>query len=101
EVRFLANRDANLHFALLTDFKDADKEILEEDDNLLQAARTKIIELNRKYDRPTNDTFFIFHRPRKWNPHDKIWMGYERKRGKLGELNELIHGQKKENFSLI
>jgi cyclic beta-1,2-glucan synthetase len=101
EVRFLANRDANLHFALLTDFIDAPQEILPEDEHLLQAARTKITELNRKYDRNTNDTFFIFHRPRKFNPYDKMWMGYERKRGKLGELNSLIHGEGKENFSLI
>ncbi|HTB51809.1 MAG TPA: glucoamylase family protein [Ferruginibacter sp.] len=101
EVRFLANRDANLYFALLTDFKDASQETLPEDEHLLHAARTKIAELNRKYDRNTNDTFFIFHRPRKFNPYDKTWMGYERKRGKLGELNSLIHGEGKENFSLI
>jgi cellobiose phosphorylase len=101
EVRFLANRDANLLFALLTDFKDAAEETSPEDEQLLHAAKTKITELNRKYNRTSNDTFFFFHRPRKWNAYDKIWMGYERKRGKLEELNALIHGEGIENFSLI
>lgn len=101
EVRFLANRDANLQFALLTDFKDAAAETLPEDELLLQAARNKIIELNKKYHRQKNDTFFLFHRPRKWNKKEKIWMGYERKRGKLSELNALIQTNNKDFFLTI
>ncbi|MEP6926364.1 MAG: glucoamylase family protein [Ginsengibacter sp.] len=101
EVRFLANRDVNLHYALVTDFKDAVTETLPEDDYLLQSAKNKIIELNKKYNRITNDTFFLFHRPRKWNAKEKKWMGYERKRGKLGALNALLRGKDKESFSLI
>ncbi len=92
EVRFLANRDANLSFALLSDFKDSTEENLPGEDVLLQFAVNKIEALNRKYERQHNDTFFLFHRPRKWNPREKKWMGYERKRGKLGALNELILG---------
>ena len=101
EVRFLANRDANLPFALLTDFKDADAETLPEDDVLLQTAKQKIIELNRKYERIGEDTFFLFHRPRKWNKTQRKWIGYERKRGKLCELNMLMRGNGNENFSAI
>ncbi|MEP6512869.1 MAG: glucoamylase family protein, partial [Parafilimonas sp.] len=101
EVRFLANRDKHLHFALLTDFKDAAAEILPEDDAILQAATDKIIELNKKYGSTNNNIFFLFHRPRRWNARDKIWMGYERKRGKLGELNALLQGKSKEVFSKI
>ncbi|MEO8765553.1 MAG: glucoamylase family protein [Ginsengibacter sp.] len=101
EVRFLANRDANLTFALLTDYKDARNEMLEEDGPLLNFVKNKITELNRKYERPLNDTFFLFHRPRRWNARDKTWMGYERKRGKLGELNALIQENKKDAFSVI
>ena len=101
EVRFLANRNEHLQFALLTDFKDAKTEILPEDEMLLFNLRNKIVELNRKYDRQTNDTFFLFHRPRKYNAKDKIWMGYERKRGKLAELNALIQGDGKQYFSMI
>ncbi|UAY53560.1 GH36-type glycosyl hydrolase domain-containing protein [Ferruginibacter albus] len=101
EVRFLANRDVNLHFALLTDFKDAKQEHMPDDDELLSITKNKIIELNRKYQRNTNDTFFLFHRPRKWNKKESRWMGFERKRGKLGDLNALIKDDSKENFSLI
>ena len=101
EVRFLANRDANLFFALLTDFKDAKQEHLQEDEMILRKAEQKITELNKKYERQENDTFFLFHRPRKWNNHEKIWMGSERKRGKLGDLNALIKGDGENFFSLI
>ncbi|MEP6948714.1 MAG: glucoamylase family protein, partial [Ginsengibacter sp.] len=101
EVRFLANRDVNLYFALLTDFKDAATEHLPEDGILLLALKNRIIELNKKYQRTSNDTFFLFHRPRRWNKYDKIWMGYERKRGKLGELNALLRGRGNGYFSEI
>ncbi len=101
EVHFLANRDANLSFALLTDLKDAKTETLEEDDALIELVKEKIVALNKKYDRLTNDIFFLFHRPRKWNKTENVWMGYERKRGKLGELNALIQGRGHENFSVI
>ena len=101
EVRFLANRDEYLQFALLTDFKDADKETMPEDEDILSTARNRIIALNKKYRRNSNDTFFIFHRPRKWNEREKKWIGYERKRGKLGDLNALIQHNKTEAFSLI
>ncbi len=101
EVRFLANRDKNLFFALLTDFKDAANEHMPGDDALLLEAKDRIIELNKKYGRSLNDTFFLFHRPRKWNAQDNLWMGFERKRGKLSELNGLLRGHGKENFVLI
>ncbi|RYF90250.1 MAG: cyclic beta 1-2 glucan synthetase, partial [Chitinophagaceae bacterium] len=76
-------------------------ETLSDDDLLLQTAKNKITELNRKYGRSSDDTFFLFHRPRKWNNKEKKWMGYERKRGKLGELNALILGYGAEHFSTI
>jgi len=92
EVRFLANRGVNIYFALLTDFKDAETEQLPEDESLLLEVKNRIIELNKKYNNTYHDPFFLFHRPRRWNAYDKIWMGYERKRGKLGELNALLRG---------
>ncbi|MGE5845940.1 MAG: GH36-type glycosyl hydrolase domain-containing protein, partial [Ignavibacteria bacterium] len=101
EVRFLGNRDENLHFGLLTDFQDSDKETLPEDEPLVQLAREKIEELNKKYKGLHSDTFFLFHRPRQWNSRERLWMGYERKRGKLEELNSLLRGGPKNRFSLI
>ncbi len=101
EVRFLANRDENLHFGLLTDFRDALEETLPEDGPLLQLAQTRIEELNEKYQNAKGGTFFLFHRPRRWNPRERLWMGYERKRGKLAELNSLLRGGSRDRFSLI
>ena len=105
EVRFLANRDDHLHFGLLTDFRDAIEETLQEDEPLLQLARQRIEELNEKYRNSEGDIFFLFHRPRRWNPHDRIWMGYERKRGKLADLNWLLrggaHGNPGDRFLLV
>jgi len=101
EVRFLANKDNNLHFGLLTDFKDSFSETLPEDIELVQLAQKRIEELNTKYNGLNNDIFFLFHRPRQWNPQERLWMGYERKRGKLEELNSLLRGGPKKRFSHI
>lgn len=101
EVRFLANQDRNLHFGLLTDLKDSPVEKTEDDERLIALVVKKIRELNRKYPGKNHDTFFLFHRPRKWNPVDRAWMGYERKRGKLADLNGLIMENASKNFSHI
>ena len=101
EVRFLANRDDNLRFGLLTDFQDAHAETLPEDEALLRLTVARIEELNEKYRGVNGDTFFLFHRPRRWNPRDRMWMGYERKRGKLADLNALLRGGAKDRFSRV
>ncbi|MGO9120767.1 MAG: GH36-type glycosyl hydrolase domain-containing protein [Syntrophales bacterium] len=103
EVRFLANQDAYLHFSLLTDFRDAQEETLPEDEPLLRLVRQRIEQLNIKYGHSRGDTFFLFHRPRRWNPQERIWMGYERKRGKLAALNALLRGGEHagDRFSLV
>nr|MBS0020270.1 cyclic beta 1-2 glucan synthetase [Gammaproteobacteria bacterium] len=101
EVRFLANCDGNLHFGLLTDFGDAAEETLAEDAPLLQRAWEGIEALNAQYAGGRNDVFFLFHRPRRWNPHDRMWMGYERKRGKLADLNVLLQEGNSNGFSLV
>jgi len=105
EVRFLANRDENLRFALATDFRDASEETIPEDEPLLRLAREKIEALNKKYADSKSDTFFLFHRPRRWNARENLWMGYERKRGKLTDLNSLLlggaYGSAGDCFSLI
>ncbi|HET9265663.1 MAG TPA: glucoamylase family protein, partial [Vicinamibacterales bacterium] len=95
EVRFLANRDTNLHFALLTDFADADERERPEDRALLAAARQRVDELNARHD---PDRFFLFHRERQWNPCEGCWMGRERKRGKLEEFNDLLRGATDTSF---
>ena len=101
EVRFLANRDDNVHFCLLSDFRDADQESMPEDGPLLDLAQTGIADLNDKYSRQGIDTFFLFHRARRWNAGEQLWMGYERKRGKLEELNSFLRGRPGDHFSHV
>jgi hypothetical protein len=81
-----------LHFALLTDFVDAATETLPNDVELLRLAREGIEGLNHKYSPVRNDIFYLFHRSRRWNAQEGVWMGYERKRGKLADLNAMLRG---------
>ncbi|MDA3914208.1 glycoside hydrolase family 94 protein, partial [Oleiagrimonas sp.] len=101
EVRFLANRDKYLHYGLLTDFADAPSPKLPEDAVLEATAQRLIEDLNQAYPGDDGDRFFLFHRPRRWNDAEQVWMGYERKRGKLSELNALLLGKGGSRFSLI
>ncbi|HVV06561.1 MAG TPA: glucoamylase family protein, partial [Puia sp.] len=101
EIRFLANQEANLHFGLLTDLPDADKEVLFEDARWLRQVRSGIRTLNERYCPGRKDLFFLFHRPRTWNPQEKKWMGYERKRGKLAALNAFLRSAGKNEFSVV
>jgi cellobiose phosphorylase len=98
EIHFLANRDPNLHFALLTDFPDAGEETLPEDADLRQRLRDGIAGLNERYGQ-SGSVFYLFHRSRRWNPSERRWMGYERKRGKIADLNALLRGGGSEAFS--
>ena len=100
ELRYLANQDDNLLFALLTDFPDAPQETLPGDRRLLIKARAGIERLNRRYRRGDHAAFYLLHRPRKWNPQQGVWMGEERKRGKLAALNNLLRTGGGDAFSL-
>lgn len=90
EVCYLSNKADNVYFSLLTDFKDSVHENMPEDEELLETARKGIQELNGKYSHHGFQPFLFFHRPRQWNPEEKLWMGYERKRGKLDALNKAL-----------
>ena len=101
EIRFLANRDNNVYFALLTDFPDAQVKDAPLDEELLGQTRRGIEELNVKYGSSSGDPFFLLHRGRRWNDREQVWMGYERKRGKLADLNALLRGGGQERFASI
>ena len=90
EIRYLGNRDPNLFFALLTDFRDAPERTQPGDDELVGLARAGIEALNEQYSEDRPSIFYLFHRPRVWNPRDRVWMGWERKRGKLEQFNALL-----------
>jgi hypothetical protein len=91
EVRYLGNQDANIHYALLTDLPDTAERADERDPKIELAVRL-IEELNKKYGRLGLGQFYLFHRHRVFNPQEGAWMGWERKRGKLLDLNKLLRG---------
>ncbi len=101
EVQFLANREAHLHFAVLSDFTDSPTETREDDAAIVEAAVEGVKALNARYGGGRDDAFYLFHRPRYWNPHEGVWMGWERKRGKLAEFNRLVLGKGEAAFSVI
>jgi len=92
EVHFLANQDEHIHFALLSDFPDADSEELPQDAMLLNVALGIVEKLNERYSKDQPARFHLFHRQRMWNAREGKWMGWERKRGKLHEFNQLLRG---------
>ncbi len=98
EVQALGNVDAHVHFAVLSDFRDAASETLPRDAEILEAARAGIEALNRRYG--AGDRFFLFHRSRQWNPSEGRWMGWERKRGKIEEFNRLLRGATDTSFAI-
>jgi len=92
EIRYLGNRDSNLHFALLTDLRDSAQEA-PEDDPLVRLCAGLIAKLNEKYSGQSTGSFLLLHRHRVYDEREGVWMGWERKRGKLQDLNKLLRGQ--------
>ncbi len=93
EVRFLANRDPSLHFALLSDLPDSVSEPRELDSHpLVELAQQLIGDLNKRYASAQGGSFLLLHRHRVFNQRQGVWMGWERKRGKLLDLNKLLAG---------
>jgi cyclic beta-1,2-glucan synthetase len=93
EIRYLANKEDNLLFSLFTDYTDSDQVQREEDTSLLQTVTESFAALNQRYG---GARFFLFHRNRQWSESEQRFIGWERKRGKLEELNQLIAGTRPE-----
>jgi cyclic beta-1,2-glucan synthetase len=93
ESHYLANPDAELRFALLTDWVDSTEERSAQDQELVDAAVTAIRTLNQRHGDGAGGPFLLFHRRRLWNPSEACWMGWERKRGKLMELHQWLLGE--------
>ncbi|MFS2223578.1 cyclic beta 1-2 glucan synthetase [Pantoea sp. B65] len=100
EVCFIGNDMAHLHFALLTDFHDSLQQTLPEDAGLLSYVCAQIEGLNRRYAEQRHMPFLMLHREREWNQQQGVWMGYERKRGKLYALNRWLR-QQENGFTTI
>ncbi|MEY8357143.1 glucoamylase family protein [Lachnospiraceae bacterium 54-53] len=96
EKHYLANRQSNLYFAILADFEDSDELCMPKDEVLRNVLIERIHELNELYPF-SHQRFSLFIRSRKWNESEGCYMGWERKRGKLEEFNNLLHGTRKED----
>ncbi len=92
EVHHLSSIKGAVHYALLSDGPDAGVETTPADAALIAEARSGIAALNAAYPSDRGDRFVLLHRHRRWNPSEGVWMGWERKRGKLAELNRLLRG---------
>jgi cyclic beta-1,2-glucan synthetase len=100
EVLALGNLDPRIHFAILGDDADADAETLPEDAAVVEEARAGVAALNARLGEGRADRFFLLHRARRWSPGERKWMAWERKRGKLEELNRLLRGGAAGSFDL-
>jgi len=100
EVHYLANPDGDIRFALVTDWPDAVEERTPEDDALLADLQGRIARLNERHGPAPGggDRFLLLHRRRLWNACEACWMGWERKRGKLQELDRLLRGAQDTSF---
>ncbi|PKL59780.1 MAG: cyclic beta 1-2 glucan synthetase, partial [Methanomicrobiales archaeon HGW-Methanomicrobiales-4] len=101
ETRYLGNREENLYFALLTDLRNADAQELPGDEEVVDQLATGIEALNERYQSGKPGVFFLMHRSRTWNEGERIWMGYERKRGILEAFSTLISASGNNPFSRI
>jgi cyclic beta-1,2-glucan synthetase len=100
EVHYLTNSEGQIWFALLSDWSDAPAETMPDDLPLLDAARRGLEAANRRHgaDPDGGPRFFLLHRRRVWNAGEGRWIGWERKRGKLHELNRLLRGASDTTF---
>ena len=98
EVQALGNLDPHIHFAILSDFRDATEETQPQDAAILEAAREGVRALNVKHGEEPHNRFFLCHRSRQWNAQEGLWMGWERKRGKIDEFNRLLRGAEDTSF---
>lgn len=94
EVHYLANPRGEIYFALLSDWKDSALEQTDADLEVLEYARREVATLSARYAYDGKTRFYLLHRRRLFNPSEGVWMGWERKRGKLHELNLLLRGDK-------
>ncbi|CAN5666111.1 hypothetical protein BH23GEM1_BH23GEM1_00170 [soil metagenome] len=103
EVQFLANRDSQLYFAILSDFTDAATRHCDGDGEIVAAAVAGIEALNSKYADKTRagSAFYLFHRDRLWNEKQNAWIGWERKRGKLAQFNKFLRGREQDAFATV
>ena len=98
EVHYLTNPRGEIYFALLSDWRDSPVEETAADLEILEYAKGQVAELAQRYAHDGRTRFFLLHRRRLYNPAEGAWMGWERKRGKLHELNLLLRGDRDTSY---
>ena len=101
EIYYLANKQDNLYYALLGDFKDSDNQNEKDDKEINNAGILAIEKLNKKYCNSDKKIFFFLNRYRQYNIKEKKWIGLERKRGKLMEFNQFLRGNENTSYNVI
>ncbi|MGO9837707.1 MAG: GH36-type glycosyl hydrolase domain-containing protein [Polyangiaceae bacterium] len=97
ELHYLSNPDPRLRFALLTD--DVDAKAMPESNALLESVAQRVASLNARHGKDGHGPFHLLHREPRWNPAEQRFMGWERKRGKLEELNRLLRGDTRTSYT--
>lgn len=98
EIYYLANKSENMYLAILGDCTSGSKKEEDIDNKIIKIAEKELDKLNKKY---PNNNFPLFHfvyRNRKWNDKEKVYLGWERKRGLLCQFNEYILKNQKNEF---
>ncbi len=100
EVHFYASGRGEVSYALLTDWQDSEHAESASDSPLHAHLCDGVMRLNARHGAMVADEprFALFHRQRRWNERETCWMGWERKRGKLHELNRLLRGATDTSF---
>ena len=99
EIHYLASPEGELYFALLSDWTDCATQSAPTDEALFKAAADGIARLNLHHGPGAGGPrFLLLHRRRVWSAGQQVWMGWERKRGKLHELNRLLRGATDTSF---
>jgi cyclic beta-1,2-glucan synthetase len=98
EVHYLANPKGEIYFALVSDWADSKSEETTADLDVLEYAKGEIATLSKRYAHDGRTRFYLLHRRRLYNEGEGAWMGWERKRGKLHELNLLLRGDRDTTF---
>ena len=98
EVHYLATTHGEVYFALVSDWPDSRNEETKSNSEIFRYARSEIDKLNARHTGEGGKRFFLLHRRRLHNASEGVWMGWERKRGKLHELNRLLRGDPDTTF---
>lgn len=94
EIAYICNNNDNIYFSILFDYVDTISYEGFDDKILLNYAKKCLEDLNLKYkNKDREQKFYIFTRNKVYVDSEKMYMGWERKRGKIMEFIKFIKGK--------